>query len=164
VCLFRPNAAPLQGEVVRSLRNPNTALAASGPVRATAQDATPPSENGGKCHTAGEPPVDALSGRHWNGWGVDASQRRFQPSTMAQLPPDDVPHLKLKSAFGYPSAGRAFAQPTIVAGRLFVGTRNGTVYSLDANSGCTYGEFNAGKPVRWLPSGPTSGWLVNILR
>ena len=29
--------------------------------------------------------VDALSTPHWNGWGVDASQHRFQPSEMAQL-------------------------------------------------------------------------------
>jgi polyvinyl alcohol dehydrogenase (cytochrome) len=30
---------------------------------------------------------------------------------MAQLAPDDVPRLKLKWAFGYPGAVRAFAQP-----------------------------------------------------
>jgi polyvinyl alcohol dehydrogenase (cytochrome) len=51
---------------------------------------------------------------------------------MAQLAADDVPHLKLKWAFGYPGAVRAFAQPTIVGGRLFVGSQNGKVYSLDA--------------------------------
>ena len=62
--------------------------------------------------------------------------------------PDDVPRLKLKWAFGYPGAVRAFAQPTIVAGRLFVGSQNGKVYSLAADSGCTYWKFNTEKPVR----------------
>jgi hypothetical protein len=36
-----------------------------------------------------------LSGPHWNGWGVDLSQRRFQPADMAQLAAEDVPKLKL---------------------------------------------------------------------
>jgi hypothetical protein len=56
--------------------------------------------------------------------GVDALQHRFQPSEMAQLAADDVPRLKLKWAFGYPAATIAFAQPTIVAGRLFVGSQS----------------------------------------
>jgi polyvinyl alcohol dehydrogenase (cytochrome) len=67
---------------------------------------------------------------------------------MAQLAPDDVPRLKVKWAFDYPGAVRAFAQPTIVAGRLFVGSQNGKVYSVDSDSGCTYWEFDAGRPVR----------------
>jgi polyvinyl alcohol dehydrogenase (cytochrome) len=124
------------------------ALCAASPIRARAQGVTTASENDGKCPTAGAPLVDALSAPHWNGWGVDPSQHRFQPSMMAQLAPDDVPRLKLKWAFGYPGAVRAFAQPTIVAGRLFVGSQSGRVYSLDSGSGCTYWEFDAGKPVR----------------
>ena len=124
------------------------ALCAPGPITARAQEVTTTSENGGKCPTPGAPLVDALSAPHWNGWGVDPSQHRFQPSMMAQLAPDDVPRLKLKWAFGYPGAVRAFAQPTIVAGRLFVGSQSGKVYSLDSGSGCIYWEFNADKPVR----------------
>jgi polyvinyl alcohol dehydrogenase (cytochrome) len=124
------------------------ALCAAGSMRAGAQPVTAVPENAAKCTTAGAPLGDALNGPHWNGWGIDPSQHRFQPSNMAQLAPDDVPRLKLKWAFGYPGAVRAFAQPTIVAGRLFVGSQNGTVYSLDANSGCAYWEFNAGRSVR----------------
>ena len=73
-----------------------------------------------------------------------ASSRRKWRSSL----PDDVPRLKLKWAFGYPGAIIAFAQPTIVAGRLFVGSQSGKVYSLDAGSGCTYWEFYAVRPVR----------------
>src|ERR1700758_3203414 len=75
---------------------------------------------------------------HWNGWGVDSSQRRFQSAEMAQLAAEDVPRLKLKWAFGFPGANFAFAQPTVMGGRVFVGSEGGKVYSLDANTGCTY--------------------------
>jgi polyvinyl alcohol dehydrogenase (cytochrome) len=138
------------------------ALCALGVITARAQEVTTASENGGKCSTAGAPLVDALIAPHWNGWGVDSSQHRFQPSIMAQLAPDDVPRLKLKWAFGYPGAVRAFAQPTIVAGRLFVGSQNGKVYSLDSNSGCTHWEFSADKPVRSaiVIAQRTDGWSV----
>jgi polyvinyl alcohol dehydrogenase (cytochrome) len=75
---------------------------------------------------------------HWNGWGVDATQRRFQPAQMAGLRADQVPKLKLKWAFGYASANQAYAQPAIVGGRIFVGSVARKVYSLDAKSGCIY--------------------------
>jgi polyvinyl alcohol dehydrogenase (cytochrome) len=48
--------------------------------------------------------ADPMSIPHWNGWGVDSSQRRFQPAEMAQLAAEDVPRLKLKWAFGFPGA------------------------------------------------------------
>jgi len=150
----------LHGRVTRTIFLLACGLCAVGSMRAEAQTVNPASENDGKCTTAGRPIVDALNGPQWNGWGVDSSERRFQPAIMAQLAPTDVPRLRLKWAFGYPNAVRAFAQPTIVAGRLFVGSQNGTVYSLDANNGCTYWEFDAGKPVRsTIIIGPrTGGW------
>ena len=81
---------------------------------------------------------------------------------MAQLAAADVPHLKLKWAFGFPGATRAVAQPTIIGGRVFVGSQGGKVYSLDAKSGCTYWEFDAGAPVRSaivVGQGP-DGWTA----
>ena len=124
------------------------ALCAAGGFSARAQEVATAPPNGGQCLTAGAPLVDALDTPHWNGWGVDASQHRFQPSKMAQLAAEDIPRLKLKWAFGYPGAIIAFAPPTIMAGRLFVGSQSGIVYSLDADSGCKYWEFYAGAPVR----------------
>jgi polyvinyl alcohol dehydrogenase (cytochrome) len=82
----------------------------------------------------------------WNGWGVDPANSRFQPNP--GLSAADVPRLKLKWAFGYPKEFLAFAQPTVVGGRIFVGTLAGTVYSLDASSGCTIWSFSAGAGVR----------------
>jgi polyvinyl alcohol dehydrogenase (cytochrome) len=82
----------------------------------------------------------------WNGWGVDPTNSRFQPNPGFSVA--DVPRLKLKWAFGYPNEFLAFAQPTVVGGRIFVGTLMGNVYSLDASSGCTIWSFNAGAGVR----------------
>ena len=93
------------------------------------------------------PSADPLNKPHWNGWGVDPSQHRFQPVDMARLALSDVARLRLKWAFGFRGAVRSVAQPTIFGGRVFVGSQNGRVYALDAKSGCTYWQFEAGKPV-----------------
>jgi polyvinyl alcohol dehydrogenase (cytochrome) len=92
--------------------------------------------------------ADPLNKPHWNGWGVGPTQHRFQPSNMARLAPSEVARLKLKWAFGFRGATRSVAQPTIFGGRVFIGSQNGKVYSLDAKSGCTHWQFDAGKPVR----------------
>ncbi|MGD0299560.1 MAG: PQQ-binding-like beta-propeller repeat protein, partial [Bryobacteraceae bacterium] len=89
-----------------------------------------------------------FSGPYWNGWGVDTSNRRMQPAAMAGLRADQVPKLKLKWAFGFAGGGRAFAQPTVVGGRIFAGSDSGKVYSLNAATGCIYWMFKADTPVR----------------
>jgi polyvinyl alcohol dehydrogenase (cytochrome) len=116
----------------------------------------------GACPGAALPLTDPTNAPHWNGWGVDPSQSRFQPADMAQLAPEDVPSLKLKWAFGIPGAVFAFAQPTVIGGRIFVGSQTGKVYSLDAKTGCTYWEYDAGAGVRSaITVGPSSaGWVA----
>lgn len=109
------------------------------------------------CAAAIPVPVDALAEPHWNGWGVDAAQRRFQPAAMAQLAAADVPKLKLSWAFAFEGVNRAYAQPTIVAGRLFIGSANGKVYSLDAKRGCVIWVYEAAAPVRTAISIGVSG-------
>ena len=105
-------------------------------------------QSSGACAEASAPLVDPLARPHWNGWGGDSSQQRFQPAAMAQLSADDVPRLKLKWAFGFPGATRAQAQPTLMGGQLFVGSQSGKVYALDAQTGCTHWVFDAGFSVR----------------
>ena len=67
---------------------------------------------------------------------------------MPDLTAADVPKLKLKWAFGYPTGVSAFGQPTIASGRVFVGTDTGYVYSLDAKTGCVYWSFQTKGSVR----------------
>jgi polyvinyl alcohol dehydrogenase (cytochrome) len=108
-----------------------------------------PAKAAAACAEAPPVPADAFAEPHWNGWGVDAAQHRFQPAAMAELVAADVPKLKLKWAFGFGEVTRAFAQPTIVAGRLFIGSANGKIYSLDARTGCTLWMFDTSHaPVR----------------
>jgi polyvinyl alcohol dehydrogenase (cytochrome) len=80
---------------------------------------------------------------YWNGWGVDEANTRFQPASMAGIPATAVPNLKLKWAFGFPNAASAMAQPTAYAGRLYFGSQNGTVYSVDSHTGCIFWTFKA---------------------
>ena len=86
----------------------------------------------------------------WNGW-ADAANTRFQPSRQAGLNPQTVSNLRLKWAFGFPNVTTAFGTPSLVAGRIFVGAADGTVYSLDADSGCTYWTYSAAAGVRVSP-------------
>jgi polyvinyl alcohol dehydrogenase (cytochrome) len=97
--------------------------------------------------TAGEF-TNPLSGPIWNGWGVNTSNTRYQDNSMAGLKAADVPRLKLKWAFGFPAELSADAQPTVVGGRVFIGTQSGNVYSLNANTGCVHWFFHADAAVR----------------
>ena len=99
----------------------------------------------GRCtSTAPSSPGD----HDWNGWGADLENTRFQPAAAAGLTADQVPRLKLKWAFGLPEGFSAFAQPSIVDGRVYVGSAAGIVYALNAASGCTYWSFEAKAGVR----------------
>jgi polyvinyl alcohol dehydrogenase (cytochrome) len=100
------------------------------------------------CAAPGRAFVDPLTGPHWNGWGVNQVQHRFQPAAMARLAPEDVPRLKLKWAFGFAGDARAQAQPTVVGGRVFVGSAGGKVYALDSKTGCVHWMFDARVGVR----------------
>ena len=73
----------------------------------------------------------------WNGWGVTLDNARFQPAEHAGLKPEQIPNLKLKWAFGF-APNSVASQPTVVGGRIFMGTMRGQIYSLDAKTGCVY--------------------------
>lgn len=90
----------------------------------------------------------ALSSPEWNGWGADPENSRFQPANAAGLTPDQVPQLKLKWAFGFPSTEEVYGQPSVAGGRVFIGVDSGAVYSIDAASGCVYWSFQADAGVR----------------
>jgi polyvinyl alcohol dehydrogenase (cytochrome) len=100
-------------------------------------------------HCASNPPLaDPAAGPSWNGWSPDLVNTRFQDAKGAGLTADQVPQLKLKWAFGYPTGLSAYGQPTIVSGRVFVGSDIGYVYSLNADTGCVYWSYQAKGAVR----------------
>lgn len=102
--------------------------------------------------------TDPARGPAWNGWGAGLSNTRFQSARAAGLSAADVSRLKLKWAFGYPTGVSSNGQPTIASGRVFVGSDNGFVYSLDATTGCVYWSFENGSIIRNAPLvGPVKG-------
>lgn len=98
---------------------------------------------GNACQAHGGAAIRAASS--WNGWGGDLENSRYQPAP--GLSAADVPHLKVKWAFGY-RATYIYGQPTVVDGRVYVTSSSGRVYALDAKSGCTYWTFDAAAAVR----------------
>lgn len=97
----------------------------------------------------GNPPITSLTiAPAWNGWSADATNARFQRAKGAGISADQVSKLKLKWAFGFPGGSSMYGQPTVAAGRVFIGLNSGMVYSLDAASGCAYWSFQAHSGVR----------------
>jgi polyvinyl alcohol dehydrogenase (cytochrome) len=94
---------------------------------------------------AGAAPPINLKAVQWNGWSVDLDNSRFQPKPGIKA--EDVPKLKVKWAWAHPGP-MATGQPTIIGDRLFVTTEIGQLYSLNAQTGCTYWTMNAGAAVR----------------
>lgn len=82
---------------------------------------------------------------HWNGWSLDLAGSRYQPEPGFSA--GEVPDLKVKWAFAYPG-GRVNSQPTLVGDRVLVASRPGSVYSLDARTGCTHWVAQVGSGAR----------------
>ena len=102
----------------------------------------------GLCRSAPAPLSASDLGAGWNGWGGDLTNTRYQPADRGGLTAPVVPQLKLKWAFGFPGVNSVRAQPTVVGGRLFVGSEAGDVFALDAKTGCTYWSYHAQSGIR----------------
>lgn len=101
-----------------------------------------------KNQCAAKPAGNLMAGPSWIGWGNDLNNTRAQTAANAGLTADQVPTLALKWSFGFPNGSSAFGQPAVAGGRVFVGSDNGFVYSLDAATGCVYWSFEARSGVR----------------
>lgn len=89
-----------------------------------------------------------LVGGRWLGWSPDSTTNgRYQSAGAAGLDAAAVPKLKLKWAFGLPGAASLRSQPVVGGGWLWVGSDNGMVYALDADTGCVHWSFEAQRPV-----------------
>ena len=133
-------------------------LIIAGAASANGQTSEPPKN---RCTTTA--PLAVSTGQpQWNGWGASPTQQRFQPAERARLSADAVSKLTLKWAFGFPGATSAYGQPTVAANRLFVGSADGTIYALAADSGCQHWTFKADAPVRTAISIGNAGDRVAI--
>ncbi len=103
----------------------------------------------GRCPAAAGA-VDLDLGPRWSGFGGSPGGARHQTDalTAAKLAPDTAGRLALRWAFGFPGASVANGALVAAGGRLFVGSEDGTVYSLDAATGCVHWSFRADAWVR----------------
>ncbi len=107
-----------------------------------------------------------LTAPFWQGWGATGGNTRMQSTRAAGIKVAEVPRLAVKWAFGLPGDNRAYAASTVAAGRVFVGSQAGKVYSLDVATGCVHWYFDAGAGVRGaisiaeLGSGPAARYAV----
>src|SRR3989475_1471498 len=114
------------------------------------------------------------SGPGWSNWGAGLTNMRFQAAKAAGLKAEDLPKLTVKWAFAFPDTSVLRSQPAIYRGRVFVGSQDGSVYSLDAETGCVYwtttvqAEVRSGitvAEVEGKPSlffGDSSGYLYGL--
>src|SRR5712691_8258985 len=101
------------------------------------------------------PPGAAWKNTHgWSGWSPGLANARFQSAQDARLSAADVPRLKPKWVFAFPDATSMRSQPAVYRGRVFVGSQDGSVYSLDAATGCAHWTTVVNAEVR---SGMTVG-------
>ena len=87
-------------------------------------------------------------------WGGNLGNTRFQSDAAAGLRAEDVPRLKLAWAFAFTETSTLRSQPAVYRGRVFVGGQDGSIYALDASTGCTYWSSAVQSQVR---SGMTVG-------
>ncbi len=110
----------------------------------------------GRCSNSGAR-FDPASAPQWNGWGANVDNGRFQPAQQAGLTADQVHRLRPKWAFGF-ARNTTLSQPTVVGGRVFVGSQRGRIYSLDMANGCLYWSAKVAAGIR---SAMTIGLFAN---
>src|SRR5512143_1789008 len=82
----------------------------------------------------------------WNGWSPEPTNTRYQPQP--GFTGEQLPRLELLWAFGFAGDVNAFAAPAVLGTELFVGSAGGSIYALDAGTGCIRWHFQADGPVR----------------
>lgn len=82
------------------------------------------------------------------GWGQTPDNDHFVSADVAKLPAADVPKLRLKWAVAFPNTVRVRSRPTFAYGALYTGSQDGTVYALDAKTGCIRWTFRTTAEVR----------------
>ena len=82
------------------------------------------------------------------GWGFGLDNNRYVDADTAGLDAATLKTLELKWALAFPNALRARSQPGLGGGGLYVGSQDGTVYALNARTGCLRWTFRASAEVR----------------
>jgi len=84
----------------------------------------------------------------FTGWGLDPQNTHSLSNDRAGITRANAGRLKLKWAFGLPETTKVRSQPSFAGGSIFFGTPTGTVYALDAETGCVRWTYAASAEVR----------------
>ena len=109
------------------------------------QAAPPPTGDKGRCTTA---EARLLSQVKVSDWGMDAGNMRAVDATKTGINAGNASKLKLAWVFAFPDATRARVQPTLAGDVLFTADQGGTIYALDASSGCLHWSVSTPHEIR----------------
>jgi polyvinyl alcohol dehydrogenase (cytochrome) len=114
--------------------------------------------------TSGSQVESLHSAGDWPTWQFDLTGSRHNPSETA-ITPSSVGSLQLKWVRSFPGTTAASSQPAVVDGTVYLGSRDGKFYALEAATGQTRWTFDTGAVVGPIPNplrnGPAvSGGLV----
>ena len=87
-----------------------------------------------------------VDSKSWPGWSPALDNARYQPAPGLSL--EQAKKLRPAWVFGFAGAQSVRGAVTAAGGRLFLGGANGSVFALDAKTGCTHWTFQAAGPVR----------------
>ena len=142
--VMRQQAAGLSGDQVRAL----AVFLTGRPIDAE------PDVTKNMCPTGGGPMT--LAADQWSEWGGNPANTRFAPKP--GIAAADLPRLKVKWVFGLPGLS---GEPIAAGGRLFVASRLGRIFALDAKTGCTHWSYESEGSVRGaLAIGQAGGTTV----
>jgi polyvinyl alcohol dehydrogenase (cytochrome) len=144
---MRPQAKGLSGEQIQALatfltRRPMDVL---------------PDPKANLCAAPGHISTGVAS---WPAWGHDGRNTRFQ--TSPGFTAGELSRLKPKWVFALPGLT---GSPVAAGDYLFVSSRMGKVFALNAKTGCTFWSYDSGGPVRnaiaigALPDGKHGAWF-----
>ena len=126
---YRPMSAPQAGDARRNHRHAG---------RSAREEIANPCPAG----------VGWKGGSAFGSWGGDLANSRFQAPAAAGLRAEDVPRLKLAWAFAFPDTSTLRSQPAVYRGTVFAGAQDGSVYALDAATGCVHWAASVESQVR----------------
>lgn len=98
-------------------------------------------------YCAASPPLSSAPGKVFD-WGMRPENWRAVGKGQTSINGENAGGLKLAWVFAFPGSTRSRVQPTIAGGVLFTADQFGTVYALDAVTGCTRWTVQSDKEIR----------------
>jgi len=91
---------------------------------------------------------DASQQPHIRDWGLDYGRTRYQSLENAGLSDTALENLAVAWTIALPKTVQMRSQPAFAGGFMLMGSQDGTIYGLDAKTGCQHWTFKAYSEVR----------------